>query len=235
MESSALVIILDMSGSPGHWSQSRALVTVWGTRGRPDLHLLILRCHESMSVCYCFLAILFYQWTVFLLMLCGNQSAPLCMAHPFSEAHCPASLICLLLFSPPLPLAFFLPARVFFSGQSISFSKVGVSLSSNYKSIQNVFIKFNFIQKLAFLFSVVSRNLYYIIFVFYWSIQRLKQLKFLTFNFISGWQLHGNCFLNHHFYRPLRVLKGFSGLICTNTVFKQYLRFPLLEQLSSNI
>lgn len=186
-QSRTLVTVPGTGHSPRQWSQSRALVTVWGTRGQPDLHLLILRCHGSMSVCYCFLAILFYQWTVFLLMLCGNQSAPLCMAHPLPEAHCPTSLIRLLLFFPPLSLAFFLPARVFFSGQSISFSKVGVSLSSNYKSIQNVFIKFNFIQKLAFLFSFVSRNLDYIVFVFYWSIQRLKQLKFLTFNFISGW------------------------------------------------
>lgn len=105
-QSWVLVIILNMSGSPGHRSQSWAPVTV----GRPGLHLFILRCHRSMSVCYCFLAILFLSVDRFLLMLCGNQSAPLCMAHPFPEAHCPASLIPLLHFSPLLPLAFSCPS-----------------------------------------------------------------------------------------------------------------------------
>lgn len=95
--------------SSGHLSQSGALVTVLGTRGRPGLHVLILRCHRSMSICYCFMAILFLSVDRFLLMFCGNQSAPLCMAHPVPEAHCPASLIPLLLFFPLLPLAFSCP------------------------------------------------------------------------------------------------------------------------------
>lgn len=109
--------VLGTGHNLGHWSQSWALVSsghlsqdspghswqAWPTCTHPKMS------QKYEHLANCFMAILFLSVDRFLLMFCGNQSAPLCMAHPVPEAHCPASLIPLFLFFPLLPLAFSCP------------------------------------------------------------------------------------------------------------------------------